>query len=138
MISYKESKEISDKDLRALYDALDWVSYTEQLLDLQALLTNCQLVYSAWDGEKLVGLVRTVGDGISIQYVQDILILPDYQKSGIGKQLLAYVLEKSKDIRQVVLMTDTSPENQYVLDWYKKQGLTSFQESGLEGFWKMA
>jgi len=137
MIEYKEIKSISDSDLRPLYKSVGWVSYTDELSDLSILLTNCQLVYSAWHDEKLVGLIRTVGDGISIQYVQDLLVLPEYQKRGIGSRLLQQVIEQSQEIRQFVLITDGSEENKAAIEFYKQQGLKTFDESGLCGLWRV-
>lgn len=136
MITYKETKLIEGKDLRSLYSAVGWISYTDKIADLKALLANCQLVYSAWDEEKLVGLIRTVGDGLSIQYVQDFLVLPAYQKQGIGTTLFQYVVKKSEHIRQFVLITDGSDENKEIIAYYKKQGLTTFDEAGLAGLWR--
>ena len=137
MITYKETKEINDSNLRPLYESVGWVAYTEKISDLSILLTNCQLVFSAWDNEKLIGLIRTVGDGISIQYVQDILVLPEYQKQGIGRELLQKVMEMSKEIRQFVLITDGSEDNQAAIEFYKKQGLATFEEVGLKGLWRL-
>jgi len=136
MIKYKESKKISDKDLRPLYESISW-HYAGKYSDLSVILENSYLVYSAWDGDRLVGLVRTVGDGLSIQYVQDILILPEYKKLGIGKELLRYALEKSEHIRQFALITGSSEENRYVLDWYEKQGLRPFEKDEIKGFWRV-
>jgi len=133
-MEFKDTKWIADKDLRALYTAVGWTSYTEKFSDLSVLLRNCQLVYSAWDGDKLVGFVRAVGDGYSIQYVQDLMVAPDYQRLGIGKQLLGYVLEQSAHIRTLVLMTDDSEENRGVLEFYRKMGLSDFETSGVCGF----
>jgi len=85
----------------------------------------------------LVGLIRTVGDGISIQYVQDLLVLPEYQKRGIGSRLLRQVIEQSQEIRQFVLITDGSEENKAAIEFYQKQGLKTFDESGLCGLWRV-
>lgn len=137
MITYKETKSIDDTDLRPLYLSVGWVSYTDEIADLSTLLPNCQLVYSAWDQEQLVGLIRTVGDGLSIQYIQDFLVLPDYQKQGIGTKLFQYVMEKSAHIRQFVLITDGSDENKKTIEYYKKQGLIPFDEAGLAGLWRL-
>ena len=134
-INYKTTKKINDKQLRPLYNSVDWF-YSKEFADLEELLKGSHIVYSAWDGEKLVGLIRTVGDGLSIEYVQDLLVLPNYKKLGIGKALLGYVLEQAVEIHQVALATDASEENQYILDWYKKQGLTPFTEAGVAGFWR--
>ena len=136
MIEYKKTKLIDDKDLRPLYESVGWVSYTNQISDLSTLLDHCQLVYSAWHASQLVGLIRTVGDGISIQYVQDILVMPDYQGLGIGTKLLQDVIKQSTGIRQFVLITDGSGENKAIA-FYKKQGLVTFDESGLCGLWRV-
>ena len=138
MITYQTTKTIKDLDLRPLYEAVGWKSYTERVTDLSALVANAQLVLSAWDNEKLVGLIRTVGDGISIQYVQDILVLPDYQNKGIGSELLKKIIEKSKDIRQFVLITDGSDENKVAIEFYQKNGLKTFADTGICGMWRMA
>ena len=135
MITYKTTKTIEDKDLRPLYDAVGWISYTEQITDLGVLVTNAHLVISAWNNDQLVGLIRTVGDGVSIQYVQDILVLPDYQNQGIGSELLKKVMEASKYIRQFVLMTDANDEK--AIKFYQKNGLTTFADTGICGLWRM-
>lgn len=132
-IEYKLEKGIADADLRPLYESAGWTSYTEKFPDLQVLLAPCQIVYSAWDGQQLVGLIRCVGDGVSIQYVQDLLVLPAYQGKGIGTRLLKYVMEQSRDIRQFVLITDGSPANQPILEWYAHLGLTPFETRHIKG-----
>lgn len=137
MIEYKETKLINDHELRPLYESVGWVSYTDKISNLSTLLTHCQLAYSAWHKGKLIGLIRTVGDGISIQYIQDILVLPEYQKQGIGSKLLKQVIETSKDIRQLVLITDASEENKAAIEFYQKQGLRLFDETGVCGLWRI-
>jgi len=137
MITYTATKQIEDKDLRPLYLSVGWVSYTDKIADLSTLLTNCQLVFSAWENDLLVGLIRTVGDGISIQYIQDFLVLPDYQKQGIGTTLFKKVLDHSKHIRQFVLMTDGSEENKATIKYYEKLGLKTFDDTGICGLWRM-
>jgi len=137
MIQYKETKLIDDKDLRQLYESQSWKSYLDKFDDLSILLQNCQIVYSAWDNETLVGLVRTVGDGVSIQYVQDLLVLPKYQKLGIGGELMKHVFKKSEHIRQLVLITDAGVDTEYVRNWYEKQGLVQLEKADIKGFLRL-
>ena len=132
-ISYSESKQLNDSDIRSLYEAVGWHAYTQQFTNLGELMIASQLVYTAWDGNRLVGLIRTVGDGLSIQYVQDLLVLPSYQGQGIGTALLQYVLDNSTSIRQLVLITDGQEENGHVIEYYQRQGLTCFEEAGIVG-----
>ncbi|HCW74840.1 MAG TPA: GNAT family N-acetyltransferase, partial [Clostridiaceae bacterium] len=60
----------------------------------------------AWEKEELIGLIRTVGDGHTILYIQDILVLNTHRDKGIGSMLLQEVLEKYKHVRQKVLLTE--------------------------------
>lgn len=137
MITYKITKEIPEEQVRALYESVGWTSYRE-IADVRGMLQACQLVYTAWDKERLVGSVRAVGDGAAIQYVQDLLVHPDYQNKGIGTHLIQYALEKSKHIRQLVLITDGSPETKRIRDWYEKQGLGTLENNGLVGYYRRA
>lgn len=132
MIEYRVTKDIADAQLRELYDSQGWTSYTNSTDDLSTLLTNCYLVYSAWDGDNLVGLIRTISDGVSICYIQDILVRPRYQGLGIGKKLLSFVLNSAKEIRQLFLTTDAA--DTYVTDWYQRQGFEPNETLGMVGY----
>ncbi len=50
-------------------------------------MQNYSTVYSAWDGEKLVGLISVMDDGIMTAYIHYLLVDPDYQYNGIGKRI---------------------------------------------------
>ena len=84
-------------------------------------------VITAWDGERLVGLVRAVGDGYTIVYIQDILVSPSYQRQGIGTRLLGHLLDIYKDVRQKVLMTDNQPDT---VSFYTKNGFVPVEKYG--------
>lgn len=60
-------------------------------------------------GRQLVGLVRVVGDGASIAYVQDLLVHPDWQRRGIGARLLRDAMERFARVRQFLLLADDAP-----------------------------
>jgi len=135
MIDFKTTKEIADKDLRHLYEASHWISYTNKFPEMSILLKDCMLVYSAWNKDKLVGLIRVIGDNHSIAYVQDLLVLPDYQGKGIGHELLRHIIEEAGHIRQLVLITDSGKENQSIRDWYERQGLKAFEQMNLAGYY---
>ncbi|MBM6861320.1 GNAT family N-acetyltransferase, partial [Clostridium saudiense] len=87
----------------------------------------------AFDGEELVGLIRVVGDNISIIYIQDILVKENYQRLGIGSNLLQLVLNRYNNIKQIVLMTDNTEKTKL---FYKRNGMGSFEEFNGVGFIK--
>jgi ribosomal protein S18 acetylase RimI-like enzyme len=51
-------------------------------------MQNSSSVFSAWDGQKLIGLINVLDDGIMTAYIHYLLIMPEYQHIGIGKELI--------------------------------------------------
>ncbi len=100
-----------------LYENVKWHAYTKDKARLKNAMDNSLKLLTAWDEDKLIGLIRLVGDNYTIIYIQDILVLEDYQGQGIGSRLLKLVLDKYKSIRQIVLMTDNTKET---VSFYEK------------------
>jgi len=130
-ITFNNGKSIDKEQLEKLYNDVQWYAYTKDLELLQQALLQSLEVLSAWDGEQLVGLIRIVGDGLTIIYIQDILVLNDYQNQGIATQLIQKILEKYKDIRQKVLLTEEAPD---VRHFYEKNGFQSCDKGNLVAF----
>ena len=93
-MEYQVTKNISLAALKSLYESVGWTSYTVDMPSLKIALENSLDVIAAFDNQQLVGLIRVVGDGISIIYIQDLLIQPKYQHKGIGSHLVTLVLKK--------------------------------------------
>ena len=130
-ITYKHIKTINREQLEQLYRDVGWTAYTKDLDLLQQALQRSLDVLSAWDGDRLVGLIRTVGDGLTILYIQDILVLNAYQNKGIATQLLQMILQKYEAVRQKVLLTEEAPD---VRHFYEKNGFKSCDKGSLVAF----
>ncbi|MFR1316639.1 MAG: GNAT family N-acetyltransferase [Clostridium perfringens] len=77
---------------------------------------------SAWHEEKLIGLIRVVGDGLTIIYIQDIVVLPEYQGNGIGRGLIDSVLDEYKHVTQKILISEDKESS---IEFYKNIGFKS-------------
>lgn len=100
----------SQDELVRLYDAVGWSKYTAEPPRLKAAIDASFHVFAARDKTgRLVGLIRTVSDGVSIAYIQDVLVHPEVQRSGVGLALMRQVLDAVSELRQVVLLTDAEP-----------------------------
>ncbi|MDN5558482.1 MAG: GNAT family N-acetyltransferase [Ruaniaceae bacterium] len=66
-----------------------------------------------------------MGDGLTIVYLQDILVSPDHHRSGIGRELFRRVLEPYEDVHQKVLMTDDEPGQRA---FYEAMGFTEVRD----------
>ena len=131
MIKITKERSVSINDILHLYQAVGWTNYTNQPQMLEQALSHSLAIYLARDGEKIVGLVRLVGDGFSSVFVQDLIVLPSYQRQGIGSALMKQALADYKDAYQVQLATD---ESEKTLGFYRSLGfetLSSFQCTGM-------
>ncbi|WP_367300802.1 GNAT family N-acetyltransferase [Leuconostoc carnosum] len=135
MISYKETKEIFGTDLKKLYSSVQWFAYTNDMKVLRKAINNSLAMVTAWDDNKLIGLVRVVGDGYTIIYFQDILVHPEYQNQKIGTTLISTILNKYKHVRQKVLLTDEEP---VVRKFYEKNGFVSADQGKIVAFYRFS
>ena len=133
-ITYQEAKKIDREDLLDLYDDAGWTAYTSAPKLLVQAIQNSFFVLLAKDGDKLVGLIRVVGDGATIAYIQDILVHSAYKRKKIGSTLVAKTLEKFKEIRQIVLLTDDTQETR---GFYEAMGFESCDKGQLVSFVKL-
>lgn len=132
-ITFEETTQLEVQEVKALYDDVKWTSYTSDMPRLMEAMKSSLKVIAAWDNEKLVGLVRVVGDGRTIIYIQDILVLRTYHKKGIGSQLLKLVLSNYNDVGQKVLLTNDAAD---VRAFYEKHGFSSCDKGDLVSFAK--
>ena len=90
--------------------AVDWSSgkFPQRLTKA---IKNSDSVFSAWDGDRLVGLINVLSDSEMTAYIHYMLIHPDYQGQGIGKKLMNLVKEAYKNFLAIVLISyDTKVE----------------------------
>lgn len=54
----------------------------------EGMINNADVTVTAWDGDKLVGIARSLSDHSYVAYLADLVVHEDYQKQGIGKELI--------------------------------------------------
>ena len=102
-IEYKDIHEFKKDDLQDLFLSVGWSSghFPKKL---QIAMKNFETVISAWDEKKLVGMVCVMDDGVMNAYVHYLLVRPEYQDKGIGKELVSRVKEIYKDYLRIVVV----------------------------------
>ena len=111
MINITKETSVSIDDVLHLYQAVGWTNYTNHPQMLEQSLAHSLAICVARDGEEIVGLVRLVGDGFSSVFVQDLIVLPSYQRRGIGSDLMKEALGDYKDAYQIQLATEQTEKN---------------------------
>ncbi|MEO3943917.1 GNAT family N-acetyltransferase [Gorillibacterium sp. CAU 1737] len=133
-IAFHTNKNLPQAALKKVYNDVQWTAYTRDLPMLQKALLQSLDVISAWDQEELVGLIRVVGDGVTIVYIQDLLVRTDYQNRGIATRLMEQALARYEKVRQKVLLTEEAPD---VRHFYEKHGFQSCDQGTLVAFAKL-
>ena len=90
-ITYRNTHDFTPETLADLFLSVEWSSghFPDRLA---AAMRNFETVFSAWDGDRLVGLVSVMDDGIMTAYIQYVLVDPEYQGQGLGRALMNNVM----------------------------------------------
>ena len=114
-----------------------WRQY--QLEVIEQALPNTLYCVCAYRGAELVGMARVIGDGGMVYYIQDVIVIPDCQRQGIGMQLMdrimAYIRLYASQNSIIGLMSAVGKEA-----FYEKYGFTTRPTeklgAGMTIFWQ--
>lgn len=122
-IQYKRTKEFDSKQLEQLFLSVGWQSgkHPEKLV---IAFQNSTRVISAWDNDKLVGLIRGLDDGIWQATIDCLLVHSKYQGQGIASVLLEMLKADYKDIYYL----DVIPDEKKDVLFYQKHGFSIMPE----------
>ena len=102
-ITYRDTHEFTAEQLQELFLSVEWSSghYPEKLV---VAMRNFERVYTAWDGDRLVGLICAMDDGVMTAYIHYLLVRPEYHGKGIGGRLVELMKEAYREYLRVVLV----------------------------------
>ncbi|MBQ3667615.1 MAG: GNAT family N-acetyltransferase [Clostridia bacterium] len=131
----RDYKDYNEDEILRLYTSVGWTAYTNNPASLAGGFEHSLCVLAAYENDELIGVIRVVGDGFTIVYVQDILVHPQWQHHHVGAALLRAVLERFSNVRQIVLATDDTPKT---VAFYKSMGFSELSEMGCRGFMRVS
>lgn len=126
-MTIQEYTDYVEKDVLHLYASVGWTAYTDHPDTLREGFSHSLLTLAAYEDDRLVGLIRMVGDGVTVVLIQDLLILPEYQRKGIGTKLMQAALDRFSHVRQIQLVTDQTEKN---IAFYQSQGFVALSQFG--------
>ena len=98
MITYDTRKDVPCEPLYRLFLAVGWAQENTTTPDMKVHFNigflGSNHVVTAWDGDTLVGCVRVLSDGHFRAVLLDLAVLPDYQRQGIGQELVRRCRER--------------------------------------------
>ncbi|MGN6387254.1 MAG: GNAT family N-acetyltransferase [Verrucomicrobiota bacterium] len=86
---------------------------------MRLMIQNANLVVSAWDGDKMVGIARSISDFVYITYLSDLAVVKTHQKRGIGKELIRQTKLLGGSKTQLLLLAAPG-----AAEYYPKIGFT--------------
>ena len=121
MISYRTGNNLNLDDVIDLYRA-STLGLRRPIDDrdrMQRMIRNANLVITAWDGDLLVGISRSVSDFAYCTYLSDLAVRLSHQRRGIGKELVRLTKLESGPKTTVILLS--APK---AVDYYPHIGFT--------------
>ena len=97
MIQIREN--INDvAEFNLLYDSVGWGAYDKKITK-KAMENTCYSV-SIYDDKKIIGYGRLIGDGMCFMYIQDVMVIPEYQNRKIGKLIMEKLISKINKMQE--------------------------------------
>lgn len=123
MITYRDTHDFSAAELERLFLSVEWSSghYPDKLAEA---MKNFRTVYSAWDGDKLIGMVCAMDDGIMNAYVHYLLVDPEYHGQTVGRTLVEKIKEHYADYLRIAVIAYDSE-----LHFYENCGFSKAEEA---------
>ena len=99
----KDTHEFTAAELEDLFLSVEWSSghFPDKLV---AAMRGFKTVFSAYDGDTLVGMICVMDDGVMNAYVHYLLVDPAHQGEGVGRRLVEMVKEKYKDYLRIAVI----------------------------------
>ncbi|MGN1368827.1 MAG: GNAT family N-acetyltransferase [Aristaeellaceae bacterium] len=120
-IEYKTTKIFRAAELQRLFLSVGWESgnYPDKLV---RAMQNSTHVISAWEGNKLIGLVRALDDGETVAFIHYVLVDPAYQGLHIGDGLMKRIMSCFENLLYVKIM----PSDPHTIAFYEKYGFRQY------------
>lgn len=90
---------------------------------IQKMLDHGNVLVTAWDGEKLVGVSRALSDFSFCCYLSDLAVDTAYQKMGIGKKLIDETHKAAGELTTLILLSAPA-----AVEYYPKIGMEKFSD----------
>lgn len=125
-VMIRSYEHFDENEIKTLYESVGWTSYLRYPDLLEKAYAQSLQTLAAYKDNQLIGIIRAVGDGVSILYIQDLLVSPEHQRKGLGSRLLNEMLQWFPDVNQVVLLTD---DTEAMIHFYESAGFQLVQKA---------
>lgn len=90
-VTYRDAPDLDPAQLMNLYQQAPWTK-NRTIDDARVMLRHTDLIVTAWDGSRLVGVGRVLTDYVYRASIWDVIVDKRYQGRGIGTELVQRIL----------------------------------------------
>lgn len=119
MITYRNNHPLDPAEVARVFEASGITRPTRDIPRIAKMLAHANLVISAWDGDRLVGVCRALTDFSYCCYLSDLAVDAAYQKHGIGRALVERTQALVGDEVSLILLSAPG-----AMSYYPKLGFT--------------
>ena len=123
-----------EEEILPLYRDAGWTAYTSDPESLRRGFEGSLLVLAAYMEGELAGILRAVGDGSTVVFIQDVLVHSKYRRRGVGTALVRDTLRRFENVRQIQLTAD---DVSAARAFYASLGFRELSQIGCAGFMRM-
>lgn len=128
MNTISTEKMISIDDVRELYSSGDTELYKDYD-KLRENIINSDFVITLRQNDKLVGLMRSNGDGTNNQYISEVILHATLPNQGFGSKLLDKYLESTKEVDKIYILSHDYFRTTFAKTWLQYKGFNIIAEN---------
>ncbi|MED3654599.1 GNAT family N-acetyltransferase [Heyndrickxia sporothermodurans] len=113
---HSDFSKVNLEEMKEIYTSVGWTKHSEEIIK-QVFEASNVLAFVTVNG-RVIGFGRGMSDGVFNAAIYDVIVHPDFQKQGIAKQIMEYLLDKLSNVSCVHLISTTGNEG-----FYKRLGL---------------
>ncbi len=102
MVDYSFDRQIESEQLQDLLRQTGWANQ-RSIEGLEKMLEGTPLTLGAWKGDRLIGFVRVMTDGIYRALIDDVVVEESKRGTGIGSELMRRVVDRLVEVEEVFL-----------------------------------
>ncbi|MCG1010698.1 GNAT family N-acetyltransferase [Salinicoccus sp. ID82-1] len=122
MLNMSRDRDIAYSDIKQLYMGSGDTPYENRLDALHEAIIRSDYLVTAWDGEMLVGLLRSSGDMQFTQVIADFLVHPEHHTKGIASKLMNAYIKDTADVEKIYLFMDDGLASAFTRNWLVHKG----------------
>ncbi|NYE07535.1 ribosomal protein S18 acetylase RimI-like enzyme [Bacillus niacini] len=113
---HSDFSKLSLDEMKEIYSSVGWTKHTIEII--KQIFEASNVIALVTVNGRIIGFGRAMTDGVFNAAIYDVIVHPEFQKQGIARQIMEYLLDKLSNISCVHLISTSGNE-----DFYKKLGL---------------